>query len=220
MLKAVAMNESHPAPATKRVGLFGGTFDPVHAGHLAMGRAARDAMRLDEVIWMVARASPLKGGANAPALDRLEMVKRAIRGEAGFVTSDLEIRRGGVSYTIDTIDALKKIRPGAQVYCIFGSDSLQTFTRWRAAGQIVKDAIPIIAPREGCGKEVLNSISKALGADVAAPLLAGWLDIPTVTISSTEIRKRILTGESLGDFVPADVETYIRERGLYKESKN
>ncbi|MFN0207021.1 MAG: nicotinate-nucleotide adenylyltransferase [Planctomycetota bacterium] len=213
------MNERQPASATKRVGLFGGSFDPVHLGHLAMARAARDAMRLDEIVWMVARASPLKGGANAPALDRLEMVKRAIRGEAGFVASDLEIRRGGVSYTIDTIEALKKVRPGAQIYCIFGSDSLQTFTRWRAAGQIVKDAIPVIVPREGCGKEVLNSISKALGADVAAPLEAGWLDVPKVTISSTEIRKKLLLGESLRDLVAPDVETYIHERGLYQESK-
>src|SRR5262245_27543642 len=120
---------AHASPQTPRIGFFGGSFDPIHRGHLAVARAARDARGLDRVLLMVAARSPLKGESGAPAADRLAMARIACEGEERLEACDIELRRGGASYTVDTMRELRAEHPGAKLFLVLGSDSLLLFPR-------------------------------------------------------------------------------------------
>jgi nicotinate-nucleotide adenylyltransferase len=198
-----------------RIGIFGGSFDPVHEGHLAVARAAKEAFALDRVLWIVANRSPFKDGTTASGVDRLEMVRRAIAGLAGMEASDLELRRPGPSYTIDTVRAVRAENLDAELYLILGSDTLESFVKWREVKGLMELAAPIVVPRRGTGREVLTRCRETLG-DAAAKLESGWVDRPYVDVSSTEIRSRLTAGEALTGLVPKAVEAYVRERGLYR----
>jgi nicotinate-nucleotide adenylyltransferase len=182
-----------------RVGVFGGTFDPVHVGHLAIANAALEELGLDHVYFVPARRSPLKeGGPIAGAEDRVAMLTAAIAGEPRFRVSPLELDRKGPSFTVDTLEAL---RGEGELFLILGSDAYADFDRWREPGRIRGLATIVLAARPGAPN---------------APQGVPMLDSPLMDISSRELRARAARGRSLRYLVPEAALRYIEEHRLYR----
>ena len=191
-----------------RIGVFGGTFDPPHVGHLLMASDARDALQLDRLIFVPAGAQPFKIDTPpvASAQDRLEMVRLAIADDAQFAVDDAEINRKGLSFTVDTLEHLAERNPGAaRFFLLLGEDALAGFEQWRNPARIRELATIAAMRREGMGSAV----------DKIGP---GVLTVSTrrVDVSSTEIRKRLRDGKSIKGFVPESVDRFIEARGLYR----
>ena len=183
----------------KRVGVFGGTFDPVHFGHLAIANAALDELGLDRVIFVPAKRSPLKEqGPVASERDRLAMLRGSIAGEPRFAVSPIELERNGPSFTVDTLDAL---RGEGELFLIVGSDAYADFARWREPDRIRSLATIVVAARPGAPN---------------APRDVTVLDSPLMDISSRELRARAARGRSLRYLVPEAALRYIEEHRLYR----
>ena len=191
-----------------RIGVFGGTFDPPHVGHLLLASDAREALSLDRLIFIPAGAQPLK--VNTPpvasAQDRLEMVRLAVADDAIYAVDDAEINRKGLSYTVDTLEHLSVRYPAAKLFLLLGEDSLGSFDQWRDPQRIRELASLAVMRRDG-----------AAGAGVQ-PVPSGVLEVSArrVDVSSTEIRERLRSGKSIKGFVPESVERFIEARGLYR----
>ena len=182
-----------------RIGVFGGTFDPVHVGHLAIANAALDELRLDRVYFVPARRSPLKhDGPIASPEDRLAMLNAAIADEARFRVSRVEVDREGPSFTVDTLESL---RGEGELFLILGSDAYADFDRWREPERIRELATVVLAARPGAPN---------------APAGMRMLDAPLMDISSRELRARAARGRSLRYLVPEAVLRYIEEHRLYR----
>lgn len=191
----------------KRIGIFGGSFDPVHTGHILIAEAAREQFRLDLVLFVPARRSPHKPRAiYAPANHRLAMVKAATRGRAGFRAADLELGRSGLSYSVDTVQRLAEADPRAKLFLLIGSDNMRSFHAWREPGKIAALAKIIVYKR--AGHEVTASSLKRWNAS----LLRG----AEIFISSTAVRRRVAEGKTIRHFVPPAVERHIRRNRLYR----
>lgn len=195
-----------------RLGLLGGTFDPPHLGHLALARAARDQLALDELRWVPAGAPWQKAGrVLAPAADRLAMVHALVDGEARMRVDDVEIRRVGPSYTVDTVLALRRERPDADLFLVVGQDQyarLHTWHRWRE----LLDAVTLaVAGREGAPPQAPAEL-----AGVAHRMVA--IDLPPVAVSSTAVRDAAARGADLRTHVGAAVAAYIERHHLYRPS--
>lgn len=202
-----------PNAAAPSLGLFGGSFDPFHEGHLAIARAARDELSLDRVVLMVARMSPLKEQTGAPAADRLAMARLAAEGEAKIVVNDLELSRPGPSFTIDTVSELRAASPNTNIFLIVGSDSLAMFPKWREVRKLVTLADLVVAPRGGVGMEVLQNPEFLQIMDGRK---ATWLRMAMHPASSTEIRERLASGAG-GRWLRPSVEQYILQKKLYQK---
>lgn len=202
-----------------RIGLFGGTFDPPHHGHLLAASDAFEALALDRLVWIPAAQQPLKVGAQtATAADRLTMVQLAIAGDSRFAVDPIEIERAGLSYTVDTLEAFSLEYPGDELVLLVGADVITTFGKWRSPQRIVELARLAILHRAVDGgtvetAAVTGAIRAVTGGDRPAPVV---LDTRRVDISSTEIRERALAGRSLHGFVPDAVARYISEHALYR----
>jgi nicotinate-nucleotide adenylyltransferase len=197
--------------------LYGGSFDPIHAGHLAVSAAAARALGADRVCLVPAASSPIKDGSEASPGDRLEMCRRAVRDDPLFEVLDLEVLRGGRSYTYDTVRALLDgpFR-GDQAMLLLGQDALADLPRWHRARELAA-LVPIaVAPRPGTPEPDWNALALSLGGDAADGIRRRFLRLPTSTISSTEIRRRRAAGVSIRCWVPDAVADYIEERGLYR----
>lgn len=184
-----------------RVGVFGGTFDPVHVGHLAIALAALESVPLDRVLFVPARRSPLKDRDPLASVDhRVTMLEAAIASEPRFALSRVELERDGVSYTVDTLDAL---RSQGDLFLILGSDALADLARWRSPDRIRDLATILVAARPG--------------APEPDPMhRAHTLDAPRIDISSRELRARAARGLSLRYLVPDAVWEHITRHGLYQ----
>jgi nicotinate-nucleotide adenylyltransferase len=184
-----------------RVGVFGGTFDPVHVGHLAIAMATVESIPLDRVLFVLARRSPLKDRAPvASESDRLEMLRLAVADEPRFATSRSELDREGPSYTVDT---LEQLAGPDELFLILGADALADIARWHRPERIAELATIVVAARPG-----------APAATAADRRLL--VDTPLCDISSRELRARAARGRSLRYLVPDNVWRYIEERGLYR----
>ncbi len=184
----------------RRIGVFGGTFDPVHVGHLAIANAALEEVPLDRLLFVPARRSPLKEREpQASATDRLAMLEAAVRDEPRFAVSRLELEREGPSYTVDTLAAL---RGEGELYLIAGSDAIADFPLWREHERIRSLATILVAARPG-----VPGIPPGGGRRLDAPLL---------DISSRELRARAARGRSLRYLVPEAALRYIEEHSLYR----
>jgi nicotinate-nucleotide adenylyltransferase len=184
-------------------GLLGGSFNPVHNGHLAVAARVAEALKLDRILFIPTAVSPLKDARDlAPAEDRLAMVRLAVRGEPRFAAGDLEVRRGGVSYSIDTVRQLRR-RTNARFYLIVGEDAARQFPRWKEIEELGRRVRFVLVARPGhrAGRGMPKHHR------VRAPLLE---------ISGTEIRRRVRKGLSLRGLVPEAVERYLRRKGLYR----
>lgn len=208
-----------PTRSERRIGLFGGSFDPVHAGHLHAARLARDHFALDRVVFVPAFRSPFKAGREpAPGPDRLRMVELAIRDERAFEASDMELVRGGPSYTIDTVRALPRAlgeREDVAIHLVLGSDNLESIGGWRAARELFERVDPIVIHREGEPDVLLDGIERDLGPEIAAKFARGYLRVPPFVASSTDVRAALEGHGESALVVPAPVLEWIRARGLY-----
>ncbi|TME88014.1 MAG: nicotinate (nicotinamide) nucleotide adenylyltransferase [Chloroflexi bacterium] len=186
---------------TPRIGVFGGTFDPVHVGHLAIALAALESVPLDRVLFVPVRRSPLKDrDPLASTADRVAMLETAIASEPRFALSRAELEREGVSYTVDT---LEQLRSQGELFLILGSDALADLARWRAPDRIRELATILVAARPGAPEPGAMHGARAF-------------DAPRLDISSRELRARAARGMSLRYLVPDAVWEHIRRRGLYK----
>jgi nicotinate-nucleotide adenylyltransferase len=190
-----------------RIGVFGGTFDPPHVGHLLVATDAREALELDRLIFVPAGAQPFKVDAPpvASGQERLEMVRLAVAGDANTLVDDAEINRKGLSFTVDTLEQLSGKNPAAELFLLLGEDVLAGFEQWRNPARIRELATLAAVRRSGAGSPV-------------QPIVPGVLTVSTrrVDVSSTEIRERRRAGRSIKGFVPESVERFIDERGLYR----
>jgi len=191
-----------------RIGVFGGTFDPPHVGHLLAAVDAFEALSLDKLIFVPAAAQPLKSmaPASASARDRLEMVRCAVGDDARFEVSAVEIERGGLSYTVDTLEALALDRPGAAFFLILGMDAFRTFDRWKSPDRVRELATVAVLSREDSGRE----------ADTASMEGVTLIGMRRMDISSSEIRGRLRDGKPVRGFVTESVERYIATADLYR----
>jgi nicotinate-nucleotide adenylyltransferase len=215
--EAIGSSGSDQMSENIRIGVFGGSFDPVHMGHLAIAQEAREVFALSKVMFVPAAQPPHKGPeVCAGAADRLEMVRLAIEGNPAFVVSDIEMHRQGPSYTIDTLEEIQRINPRAQLYFIAGADSLAELHTWYRATELVEKFNFIILGRPGVEAVTIESLTSAFGDVLAAKLEAGFLRREIFRISATEIRKRINENRSITYLVPKAAEAYILDKGLYR----
>lgn len=213
-------SEPLPFGPLKRFGLFGGSFDPVHVGHLSIAQQMFNALKLEKVILLPAAIPPHKrdGGTAASGDERLEMCRLAILNMHGLDVSDYELQRGGVSYTVETARRVRAAYgPGAEIYFLIGSDSLADLPLWYEIGELLTLINFAIAERrEAPIKESLwQTLKEKLGADAVKKLRAGVVNVQRVDISSTDIRRLLAKGEKIPGYLRRDVEDYIRKKGLY-----
>ena len=192
----------------RRIGLFGGTFDPPHLGHLVLAEWARARLGLDRVVFMPAGTPPHKRGRRlTDAAHRLAMTRLAVRGNPAFSVSGLEARRVGPSFTVDTLQHFHARQPGARLYLLMGADSLADFPSWRGPGEIARLATLVVAARPGPADPAQGAVAR--GRVV-------MLDNPLVAISSSALRSRVRAGRSLRYLVPESVAAYVARHGLYR----
>lgn len=194
----------------ERLGIFGGTFNPVHLGHVAVAEAAARAFRLARVLVVPAHVSPFRTAEAAPAPDaaRLAMVRLACADHPVLEPSDAEIRRGGVSYAVDTVRTVAAAHPGAEIFFILGMDSLSGLARWHEAAALCRLCSFIVLARPGVPR-----VPPPPGARVE------YLEGDPHDVSSTDIRRRLAAGESVDGLVAPAVAAYIRENLLYLKQR-
>lgn len=200
-----------------RLGLLGGSFDPIHVGHVALAERCRDDAGLDEV-WLIPTAvQPLKpGGAAAGAADRLAMLRLAIEGRPGLVASSIEIDRGGTSYTVETLAAVRAQRPGADLFLLMGADTLNDLRAWRDPAGVVRLATPLVVRRAGEPAPDYGVLAGLADASRVDAIRRSEVRLPPIDVSSRELRRRLAAGEPCDGMLPPPVAAYIRERGLYR----
>lgn len=197
-----------------RLGIMGGTFDPIHRGHLFIARSAMREARLDRVLFLPDGDPPHKL-PGTPGADRLAMVKLAIDNQEGFEASDMELRRQGTTYTVDTLEQLRAQAPDRELFFIVGSDTLKQFPTWKTAWKVATLCRMIIALRPGDSPEETRWLQRKLFADYGLETVL--LSEPGPDISSTQVREQLRAGQSTDILVPAPVADYIRANNLYSQ---
>ena len=203
---------------SKRIGLFGGSFNPIHRGHLIIARTIMEQIELERVIFLPATNPPHKQADQLLcATHRGEMVRLAIAGESGFDFSDYDMTRDGPSFTIDTVNHFQQIL-GSDVllHWIIGADSLVELTTWRQVNDLIDICQIITAVRPGWENIEWEKLRDVVGDQRLEKLQTGLIQTPLVDISSTDIRHRMVNSESISELVPASVASYIENEGLYR----
>jgi len=202
-----------------RLGIFGGTFDPVHWGHLLLAESCREAAELDEV-WFVPAATPphKQRRTLTEAGKRIEMLELAIAGHPQFKVCRLEVARGGVSYTVETLRQIRASMPEAELFLLLGADSLEELHTWREAETICELALPLVVRRPNHEPIIHETLLSRIGTARWEQIRRHMVDMPLIEFSSTEIRRRVAEGKSIRYRVPRAVEEYIHAHGLYKAS--
>jgi nicotinate-nucleotide adenylyltransferase len=196
------------------IGVIGGTFDPIHIGHLIVAEEARLRLGLSQVVFVPAGQPWLKQDKDiSPGEHRLEMIRLAIAPNTFFRASTVELERHGPSYTVDTLAALKReLGPEANLYFILGIDALAGLPTWREPQEIVELCHLVAAKRPEASDLDLQSLERSVPGMSSRVII---LDNPLIDISSSEIRQRVAEGKSIHEMVPEAVERYIREKRLY-----
>ncbi|HEX7364363.1 MAG TPA: nicotinate-nucleotide adenylyltransferase [Dehalococcoidia bacterium] len=200
------------------IGVLGGTFDPVHSGHLVIAEEARLRFDLNKVLFVPAGQPWLKTNREITlAVHRVEMVKLAIAGNASFELLPIEIDRPGPSYSVDTVAALQqKLGPGAKIFFLIGWDSLAELPEWHDPARLIQLCKLVAVTRPGLSRPDLKSLETSVPGITQSVV---WLDIPPINISSSDIRDRVVQGLSIHDLMPDNVESYIAENKLYLKRK-
>ena len=190
----------------ERIGIFGGTFDPVHVGHLAAAVNARHALSLDRMLLVVANVPWQKADVHdvTPPEDRYAVVEAAVQGVEGIEPSRLELDRGGRSYTADTVTALADLHPGAELFVVVGSDLVPSLDTWERVEEVRDRAVLAIVVRPG-----------AAVSPPPPPWRCEVVEVPALDVSSTDLRDRVATGRPIDVLVPPPAVREIRRRGLY-----
>ncbi len=217
---------------TERMGLFGGTFDPIHLGHLRAAREVLERFALDRILFVPSFIPPHKERKGmAPARDRLRMVELACAGEPRFAASSIEVDAGERSYSIRTLERVRALYPGARVFFILGADAFLEIGTWREHERVLDESLFIVMTRPGaCLEDAAGAVGAALrsrvraiaeGETVDEALLGDHriflLPIRALDVSSTEVRRRVRAGETVAGLVPEAVGDYIRSHELYLE---
>jgi nicotinate-nucleotide adenylyltransferase len=183
-----------------KIAIYGGTFDPIHHGHLILAREAFERLKLDKVIFVPAAVSPFKTKSATSGEVRLSMVHAAIANEPGFAADDCELRRPPPSYTIDTVQEIAAREGDAEIHCLIGDDNVRDLSKWHHADELKKLVRFVVLDRSG------HTSSHGFA------VIGRKIDI-----SATEIRKRVASGRSIRYLVPPEVEEIIRRENLYRE---
>ncbi|MBL0891051.1 MAG: nicotinate (nicotinamide) nucleotide adenylyltransferase [Gemmatimonadaceae bacterium] len=193
-----------------RIGLFGGSFDPPHVGHLLMVQDVRDQLALDRLLVIPAAQQPLKGNGQTPAVHRLAMAQACFADIPDCIVDPAEIERGGLSFMVDTVADLRRRWPDADLHLLVGHDVVPTLPRWKDIDRLLTQVQLVVMDRDGAGV----GDHELVHGGVQARRLA----VRRVDVSSTEIRARVATGRSIRGFVTDAVATYIASTGLYREN--
>ena len=201
----------------ERIGIYGGTFNPPHLGHFRGAEYALEQLRLDRLFMMPAHTAPHKGDCQVTPQQRLQMVQLGLGDREDIVASDLEIRRGGISYTADTVEQVAALHPDGELFLIMGTDMLVSFESWRDPERILKYATLAVLCRGEKGET--EAIEEAMPKLEAMGARVEVLQNPITAISSTDLR-RMLAFRCASDFLPQPVEEFILQNGLYDSAKN
>lgn len=198
---------TQPAVNGQRIGVLGGTFDPVHIGHLVTAANVRHELGLDVVLLVIAHDPWQKADRDVTPSDlRLAMVEAAVAGHDGLEASDLEIERGGVSYTADTLATLAAGNPGSELFLIIGQDQAANLHTWDRVEEIRRLATLVVVRRPGSVGDLSDSAASTVE-----------IDVPLLEVSSSDLRARFGDGRPVDWLVPAPVVRFVRERGLYRQ---
>lgn len=200
-----------------RLGIFGGTFDPPHTGHLILAETAADDLALDRVLFVPAADPPHKAASDvrAPAAHRAAMVERAIAGNPRFALSRVDLDRPGPHYTVDMLHLLRREHPDAALYFLIGGDSLRDLPTWSRPAELITLATLAVMRRPGYAPD-LDALERQI------PRLAErvcWIDAPLIELSATEIAARIAAGRSVRYRLPDAVCAYVEEHHLYRDEQ-
>jgi len=199
-----------------RIGIFGGTFDPIHQGHLRAAEEVRECLELDRILFVPAGHPPHRMAPAVPAADRLSMVRKAVAGNPAFQVSEAEIRRPGKSYTVDTLRQLRSRRPSDALVLILGEDQFREIGSWHQPDRLFEFARIVVITRPGVPRLVLDDVLTA--ARLARHRKSvDRLAVSCLEISSTDIRERIRSGRSVRYLVPDAVRRHIQRRKLYSK---
>lgn len=199
----------------KQIGIMGGTFDPPHMGHLMIAESVREALELEEIRFMpTGKISYKDNMLSASPKERLAMVRLAIEGHLHFKADATEVERQGTTYTFETMELLKKAEPDTAFTFIVGADSLDYMERWRYPERIFHCCRVAAVLRPGFSEERMEAKRQALIQRYDAQIVL--IEAPQISVSSTEIRKRLAKGHSVRYLIPESVEAYIRQYGLYQ----
>ena len=200
-----------------RIGIFGGSFDPIHLGHLILAEQCLEFAKLDQVWFIPSATAPHKtDGATATDRQRMEMLEFALAGHSQFLISDVELKRGGVSYTVDTLLQIHEEKPDDELFLMIGGDSLQNFDTWRNPEKICQLATPLVVARPNSNPVDLKNLAPYADEDRMAEIQRYAFESRMIDISSTEIRTRVETGQSIRFLIPRAVEKYIESKSLYQ----
>jgi len=218
----------------ERIGLLGGTFNPVHSGHLRAADEILKRFRLNRLLFIPSYVPPHKTTDDiAPARDRMQMVELALRGRKNLVASPIEVRAGGTSYSILTLKRIKKVYPGAWIFFVLGVDAFLEIETWREWRRVLEQCLFIVMTRPGFRLDAAKAVlgkpfqDKILDVPPSAGIKESWFSeyrvfcvpIRALNVSSTEIRRRIRGGEPLRGFVPPAVERFIKDHRLYSKRR-
>lgn len=203
----------------KRVGIMGGTFNPIHLGHLIIAEAAYEAYNLDEVLFVPSGVSYMKDQSEIlDAKKRVHMTGLAIEDNPHFALSTIEIDREGNSYSYETLEELKKQNPDVEYYFILGADSLLYLEKWKNPDRLMATCTLLTAVRDDCDEEKIQDAIKYLQDKYDAKIVL--LPTPRLDISSTMIRKRVQDGKSIRYMVPDSVIDFIQKHDIYVKSES
>ena len=200
-----------------RVGIFGGTFDPVHLAHLVLAEQCREQGRLDEVRFLLAARPPHKPQPQTTYAQRVEMLTLAISGQPAFRVEEIERDRPGPSYTADTLELLHRSVPDAELVLIIGADSLHDMPLWYEPVRIIQQAELLVVARPDSAMMSAEELRGLLHLDAAVPLRMQTAEVPLMAIASRDLRRRLREGRSVRFMIPRAVEAYIADKELYRE---
>jgi len=197
-----------------RLGLFGGTFDPIHLGHLVLAEQCREALALDRVWFVVTAMPPHKSGERTSVAHRLEMARLAVAGHPAFEVSEIEARSPGPHYSVETLGEVHRERPDDDLYFLIGADSLVDLPGWRRPDAIARLSTIVVVNRPGVDRDPAGPAALPDLGPGTRPLRA--VTVPPIGISSTDLRRRLAAGRSVRFMVPRGVEAYIEAHRLYR----
>jgi nicotinate-nucleotide adenylyltransferase len=194
------------------LGIFGGSFDPVHSAHLALARACQQQAKLDAVWFTPTAIQPLKQkGPRATDSQRLEMLRLATADEPTWQVCSIEIDRGGFSYTVDTLRQIREELPEANLFFLIGADALQDVAKWKEPREIFRMSTPLVVSRAGQPSADMEELKLLCTSDTQPQSI----EMPAMDVSSSEIRRRIAAGQRIDNSVPRAVAEFITRHGLY-----
>ncbi len=200
-----------------RLGIFGGTFDPVHYGHLLLAECCREQCRLDAVWFLPASVPPHKRDRQlTPAPERIEMLNLAIAGHPAFSVCSYETDRGGINYSVDTLTHIQEEDAGRELFFLMGEDMLLDLPYWRQPERVCELALPVVVHRSGMAPLDFNCLTTVTAPQRIEEIRNHQVEMPEIGLSSSEIRCRVAAGESIRFQTPRAVEKYIETHRLYK----